>query len=128
MKKYFYNGYYYNARQLSEMCGIKYTTLLGRLERGYSVEEAVSWNTKIPDSIREFDKASDYHDWSGMINSELYEHYKSWCIKNEFRVESNVHFTRSIKQLHPNIRIVPTRIRTGNDISYKRVVRVDYYK
>lgn len=127
MKKYEYKGQLYNMKELSNISGVNYTTLVNRINKGYTVEEAVSDNPRVPESIREFDLHSDYHDWSGMVNEELYDNYKSWCIKNEFRPESNIHFTRSIKQLHPNIRLVPSRLKTPDGIKYKRVVRVDYY-
>ena len=127
MKQYLYKGKLYNARELSELCGIKYTTLIERLNRGYTVEEAVRFEVKIPNSVLEFDNASDYRDWEGMIMSELYHVYWNWCRKHGYTPESNVHFSRNIKRLHSNIRIVPTRVKQYDGISYKRVIRVDYY-
>lgn len=110
------------------MSGVKYTTLCERLKRGYSAEEAIAFHPRIPPSVIEFDDASDYEDWDGMTSEELYKIYRQWCIKHEYAPESNVHFTRSIKQVHPNIRVVPTRLKVYGDIAYKRVVRVDTYK
>lgn len=75
-----------------------------------------------------FDDASDYTDWNGMPCDELYKIYWKWCERNDFKAESNIHFTRCIKQLHPNIRVVPTRLKVYGDVVYKRVVRVDTYK
>lgn len=84
MKNYVYKGKYYNIHELSELSGVKYSTLCERLKNGYSVEEAVALDTRIPDSILEFDSASDYKDWDGMINEELYGDYRQWCSNNDF--------------------------------------------
>lgn len=127
MKKLQYKGELYNMRELSELSGVPYAALANRLASGYTVEEAVSDNPRIPQSVREFSDHDDYKTWNGMVNSDLYEKYHSWCIKNEFRPESSVHFTRCIKSLHPNIRVVPTRLKKNGEISYKRIIRVDYY-
>lgn len=127
MKQYLYRGNTYSIRELSEISGIKYTTLAERLKRGYTVDEAVCGNTRIPESIIQFDNHSDYTDWDGLVSEQVYKIYISWCLKHHFNVESKVHFTRCIKRLHPNIRFVPTRLKLFGDIVYKRIVRVDRY-
>ena len=127
MKQYLYKDNVYNIKELSEMSGIKYTTLAERLKRGYTVEEAVSANTKIPESVIQFDHHSDYTDWDGLTSDKLYENYMMWCLKYTMPIESKVHFTRCVKRLHPNIRFVPTRLKVLGNVMYKRIVRVDHY-
>lgn len=128
MRNYVYKGKYYNVRELSELSGVKYSTLCERLKNGYSVEEAIALDTRIPDSILEFDSASDYKDWDGMINEELYGDYRQWCSNNDFFPESHIHFTKCIKRIHPNIRVVPSRLKKYDGVVYKRVIRVDYFE
>lgn len=130
MKQYLYKDQLLNGKELAAKCGIKYTTLMERLRRGYTLEEAVQSEPKVPDSILEFDNASDYMQWEGMTNAELYEIYVKWCGNpdHKYSVESDVHFSRCIKQLHPNIRIVPARLKLYDGVVYKRVIRVDRYK
>jgi hypothetical protein len=127
MKQHLYKGNLYNTKELSEICGVKYTTLAERFKRGYTVEEAISDVPRIPESILQFDSHSDYTDWDGLTSERLYEIYIAWCLKNQMTVESKVHFTRSIKSLHPNVRIVPTRLKVLGEVMYKRVVRIDRY-
>lgn len=129
MKNFLYKDELYSGKELAAKCGIKYTTFMERIKRGYTVEEAVQTDYKIPDSIKAFDDASNYFDWNGMTNAELYDIYRKWCMKEDHKypVESDVHFGRSIRLLHPNIRIVPTRLKRLDGIVYKRVIRVDGY-
>lgn len=127
MRHFLYNDQVFTGKQLAEFTGVSYTTLMERIKRGYTVEEAVESAQKIPESIQAFTEASDYHDWAGLVNSELYKIYRDWCARNDQEPESSVHFTRCIKRIYPNIRIVPTRLNRYGEISYKRVIRVDSY-
>lgn len=125
MRFYEYRGQMYNARELSDLCGVNYKTLVDRLRRGYSVEEAVADQPRVPDSVIEFELASHPPDWDGMVNEELYRIYHEWCVNNDYVPENSIHFTRSIKRLLPNIRIVPTRIKYYDGVMYRRVIRFD---
>lgn len=125
MKQVLYNNQLFNLKELSEFTGIKYTTLSERLKRGYSVEEAITEKSRIPESIEQFVQASYPKDWDGMTNEELYKIYFNWCVRNEHYAESNVHFTRCLKRIVPNLRTVPTRLKRYDGIAYKRVIRID---
>ena len=127
MRNYYYNGQYYTIKELSQMCGVKYTTLCERFKRGYSVAEAIADETRVPNSIIYFDNDSDYHDWEGLSSYELYRVYWKYCDKYDYTPESNVHFIRCIKKLHPNIRVVPTRVKANGGVLYKRIIRADAY-
>lgn len=127
MKRFLYKGKLYNLRQLSEVSGIKYSTLAERIKRGYTVEEAVSWDLRVPTSVLEFDSGADYRDWHGVRMSDLYQSYWQWCLTNGHRPESNAHFSRNIRRLHPNIRVVPTRVKSYGGVEYVKIVRVDSY-
>lgn len=125
MKTLLYKDQIYNARELADLTGVKYTTLIERLKRGYTVEEAVEYNARIPESIMEFDAASDLQDWDGITTDDLYSIYWKWCNNNHLPKESKVHFVRSIKKLHPEIRVAPARVKSYDSINYKRVVKLD---
>lgn len=127
MKNLVYKNQVYNAKELSDLTGIKYGTLCDRLRRGYTVEEAIADQQRIPESIIEFVQASHPPDWEGHVNEEIYFQYMRWCENHEpkFEYESIVHFMRSLKKAVPTLRVVPSRIKNKYGIFYKRVIRVD---
>lgn len=125
MKKIFYDGQWFNLSELAEYSGIKYTTLCNRLRRGYTVEDAVHSDARVPDSVKEFMLASHPPDWDGMNNEELYKIYFNWCMKNGFTKESKIYFLRSLRQLLPSMRIVTTRVKEYGEVHYRRIIRVD---
>lgn len=124
MKHYVYKNQIYNGKELAELTGVNYSTIMSRLANGYTVEEAVRDQQRVPESVIEFCLASHPPDWDGLTNDELYQIYCDWCNRNDFAPESNVHFTRCLKRNIPSIRIVPTRLKVFGEIKYKRVVRV----
>lgn len=127
MKYYEYRNQLLTMRELADLTGVNYTTLVERLKRGYTVEEAVADEQRVPESVHEFVDASYPPDWDGLVNEELYKTYTQWCDRNDYEAESNVHFTRCIKRLIPTLRVVPTRLKRYGEVNYKRVVRVDNY-
>lgn len=127
MKTILYKGQTYSVKELADLSGIKYTTLCERLKRGYTVDEAVSDNTRIPESVREFVDHSDEHDWDGLTNEKLHAIYWKWCKNNEYTPESIVHFIRCVRQLIPNMRVVTSRVKENGTVNYKRLVRIDKY-
>lgn len=127
MKFYEYRNQLYTMRELADLTGVNYTTMVERLKRGYTVEEAVADEPRVPDSINAFVEASYPPDWDGMVNADLYKAYAKWCDRNDYRAESNVQFARCVKKVIPTLRTVPSRIKNFGEISYKRVVRVDNY-
>lgn len=124
MKMYYYNGDWLNTRQLSEHCNVPYSTLARRLKRGMSVEDAVRTSPPIPESIIEFDKESDYHDWNKMENTEIYDNYVRWCEKNDYNKVAINYFFRCLKYIHNDIKIVPTKKKVGNQLITKRILRL----
>lgn len=128
MKNYIYQNRVFSGKELAEFTGVKYTTLMSRLARGYTVEEAVADCQRVPKSVNEFYLASHPPDWDGMINSDLYDVYLRWCNKQHYAPESDVHFIRSIKRLVPNLRVVPSRVNAYGQVRYKRLIRIDNRK
>lgn len=125
MKQYLYNGQLYSGKELAELSGVKYTTLMERIKRGYSVEEAIADGTRVPESILVFCDEYDPADWNGLENGQLYMTYRAWCIENNYIPETQVHFSRSLKrQLGERYHIVPTRVTTDGVIKYKRLIRI----
>lgn len=125
MKQYLYRGQMYNGRELSELTGVKYSTLMARLSRGYTVEEAVTDSPAIPDSIRFFVEHANLFELSGLTSEEL---YKEYCadLPPTFTRESHTHFMRCMKQVVSHMRIVPSRVLNRNGLpTYKRIVRFD---
>lgn len=125
MKKLLYDSRLFNLRELSEFCGVNYTTLCNRLRRGYSIEEAVAYDQRVPASVSRFLYESHPPDWDGMTNEAVYKIYFNWCIKNNYPIESKIHFIRTLKQCLPNMRVVTTRIKNNGGVSYKRIIRID---
>lgn len=125
MKYYEYKGKMYTLSELSKLSGVKYTTLVERLNRGYTVEQAISDHSKISDSVQSFVDASTPSDWDGLPNEELYKLYRNWCLRNDFQSESQVHFSRCLRRLVANLRIVPSRVKSYGNVMYKRLIRID---
>lgn len=125
MKYYEYKGKMYTLSELSKLSGINYTTLAERLNRGYSIDEAIAYTPKIANSVQGFVDASTPSDWDGLPNEELYKLYRNWCLRNDFRPESQVHFSRCLRRLVVNLRIVPSRVKSYGNVMYKRLIRVD---
>ena len=125
MKYYEYKGKMYTLSELSKLSGVKYTTLAERLNRGYTVQQAISDHAKISDSVQGFVDASTPSDWDGLPNEELYKLYRNWCLRNDFQPESQVHFSRCLRRLVANLRIVPSRVKSYGNVMYKRLIRID---
>lgn len=123
MKTLLYKDKLYNARELAELTGVKYTTLIERLKRGYSVEEAVADEPRVPQSIYEFVQNSSPLDWNGLTTDDFYKIYFQWCVRNEYAAETKVHFIRNIRRLYPNLKVTPARLKRYDGVVYKRIVR-----
>lgn len=125
MKYYEHNGKMYTLSELSKLSGINYTTLAERLNRGYSIDEAITYTPKVANSVQSFVDASTPFDWDGLPNEELYKLYRNWCLRNDFQPESQVHFSRCLRRLVANLRIVPSRVKSYGTVMYKRLIRID---
>lgn len=123
MKYYEYGDGMTTIQELSNKYGIKYTTLVERLKRGYTVEEAIA-GERMPESVKQFVDNSYPPDWNGLLNEDLYKRYVEWCDKHDFERESQVHFSRCLKKLVP-MKSVCKRIKQFDGVIYKRVVQVD---
>lgn len=124
MKKFLYNGQLFNGKQLAEFTGIKYTTLMNRIASGYTPEEAVAENYRMPESVSLFHLASHPPDWDGLVNEDFYKLYVNWCNRKDWKPETQVHFMRCIRRLEPGLTVVPSRVKVYGNVLYKRVVRV----
>lgn len=119
MNKYMYKGREVTINDLAEISGIAHATIRDRLRKGYSVEQAVMV-VPIDESVSEFCKASWYEDWIGKSTTDVYNIYWKWCIDEEYNVTSLRPFTRQIMKLYPNLKVVPTKHRSGK---CSRVIR-----
>jgi hypothetical protein len=125
MKYYLYRGQMYNGRDLARLTGVKYTTLMARLNRGYTVDQAVADSPAIPDSIQFFIRHNNIYGFDGYTSEDFYRAYVTDTAGN-YNKESHTHFMRCMKRLYPNMRIVPTRVLNSNGLpAYKRIVRFD---
>ena len=112
MKKLFYNGNWYTAKELADKCGMPAHTVRDRLRRGYSVEEAVK-PIATHDSVKEFADSSWYEDWLGMSISDLHEIYWRWCVSHGYTPISKQGFSRQLMVMYPMLKTIPTKSGDG---------------
>ena len=124
MKNLIYQNEVYNARELAEKTGVNYGTLCARLNRGYTVEEAVADTPRIPKSIIEFMRASHPPDWNGLSSYELFDIYVDWCLAHDYEPEAIVHLIRSLRRLLPNMKVIPSKIKAYGEVLSVRLVRI----
>lgn len=119
MNKYIYKGREVTINELADMSGIAHATLRDRLRKGFTVEQAIQ-PVLIDESVSEFCKASWYQDWIGKATSDLYNIYWNWCVEHEYLAAPFKAFSRQLMSLYPNLKVVPTKHRTGK---CNRVIR-----
>lgn len=125
MKKLLYKGNLYTGKELADFTGVKYTTLMERLRRGYTVEEAVADESRIPASVQAFVDEYDVMSLNGQTCKEVFNTYRCFCVIHHLIPETQVHFGKSIKRLLPNFRMVPTRVVRDGVVKYERITRVN---
>ena len=108
MRKLFYKGNWYTAKELADKSGIPAHTVRDRLRRGFSVEESVK-PIATHDSIKEFGESSWYEDWIGMSVNDLHKIYWKWCIQHGYTPITKQGFSRQLLSMYPNLKTIPTR-------------------
>lgn len=124
MKHYQYDGKIYSGRELAELSGKNYSTLMARFERGYTVEEAICDDKRVDGSVLDFANNSCIQDWDKLTSERLHKIYWNWCEKNDYHPTSIINLMKTLKRIFPNLKIVSTKVKNETGFVYRKVVRI----